>query len=531
MMELNNFQKQVVEVLGAQSPLFMVGGAVRDHFLGENTKDVDLVSYLEPERISALLKEKGYRPLEMGKGFQTISVFEEENRIDIVSIKNLEQDAGRRDFTINALYMNPSSGEILDPLKGLEDLKQKILRACGLAGERFSEDPVRILRMVKLAVKFGLDIEEHTFEEAREKVPLLANVPKERVTSELAEILVLEKAEKAVRMLLELGYWEIFIPELSRLKGLEQNRYHSLDVWEHTLAVFRSTPADLFLRLAGLFHDLGKWETASRECYLRGSLNYDGQNYWIGEFKIVGTRGKTELENKLKPSVGKKISILGSRLDHYPEIVQFKRILNSPIEEGISYVPGGKRHFLNHEKSSAVLLAKVLKKYSFDMFFKGAGKKRERDLLHLVENHMQGTLTFMPELNGKPLTRSFKERAAELVWKIGWDGRDFELQRVHDFLVLWKADYYAGKVHDEEQEKVFDKIFSVLIKTALWQHENLPKLDWQEFYRFAALQNLEKEQLGDFKDWVRFQALLKRQLKPDFPFLQKIFNQYQVSRK
>ena len=174
-------------------------------------------------------------------------------------------------------------------------------------------------------------------------------------------------------MLWDLGYWHAFVPELARLKGVVQNRYHSLDVWDHTMAVFRSTPQDLYLRLAGLFHDLGKWETASREYYLAGRLEYREQNYWIEDYQVIGTRGKRELEFKLGPGwqTGQTV---GGQDDNYPHLIQFKRLLRKWKCPGFNAVEDGKRLF-NHEgrPNSAEIL-----KYAFAMFFRVKGKNRSR---------------------------------------------------------------------------------------------------------------------------------------------------------
>ncbi|NLO98304.1 MAG: CCA tRNA nucleotidyltransferase [Peptococcaceae bacterium] len=511
---MQGFHQEVIGLLAGYAPVWLVGGAVRDYLLGTESKDMDLVSTLEIEKADEILREHGYRPHKIGAKFTTISLFQGEGRIDITCVTDLEQDARRRDFTINAMYMNPDNGQIFDPLDGRRDLKEKILRTCNQPEITFKQDPVRILRMVKLAVKLGFNIEDKVWSQAREQINLLVQTAKERVTAELAEILVLSEAEKAVNMLWDLSYWHVFIPELARLKGVVQNQYHSLDVWDHTMAVFRNTPQDLFLRLAGLFHDLGKWETASREYYLAGKLEYRDDNYWLEGCQIIGTRGKNELDYKLHPLLGKQVKMLGARLDHFPQVVQFKRLLShEEVPQGLTQVENGKRHFLNHERASAKLAAEILKRYSFAMFFPGKGEKREKDLVELIANHMQATLIFMPELRGEPTRKPFRDRAAALVWQTCWNGREFELQKIHDFILLWRADFQAGKVHTEEQNEVLDKITGELIQIALWQNENLPKINWKNFRQFSVSQGIKGEELGIFKSRVRARAMQEMQIE------------------
>jgi len=524
---MNEFQQKVIDVLAEHSPVWIVGGAVRDIILDAEAKDLDLVTSLESEELENILLEKGFNPRRIGAKFNTVSVFQDDNRIDIVQAEDLRQDALKRDFTINAMYLNPFTNQIFDPLHGSDDLEQKVLKTCNNPLITFREDPVRILRMVKFAVQYEMEIERSTWEEAKALIALLVSAPKERVTAELAEILLLAQAEKAVRLLDELNYWEVFIPELARLKGLIQNQYHSLDVWEHTLAVFRNTPEDLFLRLAALFHDIGKWEVASHECYVTGKLGYDNDSYYIEGYKIISTRGDMELANKFRNLVGKEIKILGARLDHYPTIVQFKRLLvGESGTKGLTMVENGKRHFLNHEKASSELLKEILQRYSFSMFFKGEGRKREEELLYIVKKHMSATLVFMPELRGEKSRRSFRERAAELVWEICWDGRVYKLQMINDFLLLWKADYEAGKAHTEQQNIVFEQIFKEMIKIALWQSENIENITWDNFREFAASINLTGPKLGEFKNYVRKKALIAGQTDLDDIFLRKVYKEY-----
>jgi poly(A) polymerase len=381
--------------------------------------------------------------------------------------------------------------------------------------------------MIRFAVRDQMNIDEQTWNEAKDQVSLLVSVARERVTAEFAEILVLEGAEDAIRMLEQIGYWDVFVPELARLRGIVQNQYHSLDVWEHTLAVFRNTPQDLFLRLAALFHDVGKWEVASKECYLGGKLEFENNQYWIDDYQIIGTRGKGELEYKLKPYIGKDLKILGAQLDQYPETVQLKKVLTGEqIIRGITAVENGKRHFLNHEKASGKILEDILQRYSFSMFFDGGGQKREKNLIKLVENHMRATLVFMPEFRGESAKRPFRYRAAELVWEICWDGREFELQNIHDFVVLWKADFEAGKVHSEEQNKRFEDIRKELMAIALWQQENLPNVDWDSFREFTEKEGLTGPRLGRFKDFVRARLMKEMAAQPQPDFWPKAYAEY-----
>ena len=258
-----SFQQGILMKLSEYGPVYIVGGAVRDALLGIPSKDLDLVTVISLQEIRKLLSDGGYNPRVIGAKQQTLSLFQGTDRVDIVSFDGeIKLDALHRDFTLNALYQDVRAGEIIDPLNGLEDLRLRRLKACGSAAERFNEDPLRILRLVRLAILHNFTIEPETWQAALDHVPDLKNVSLERVTVELGRILLLDEVAKALGLLNDLGYFQAYIPELARLKGLLQNQNSSMDAWEHTCQVVKNTPVNVLLRLAALFHDLGTWKTA-----------------------------------------------------------------------------------------------------------------------------------------------------------------------------------------------------------------------------------------------------------------------------
>ncbi|AFM40737.1 tRNA nucleotidyltransferase/poly(A) polymerase [Desulfosporosinus acidiphilus SJ4] len=261
-----SFQQEVLERLSQICPVYRVGGSVRDAQLGISSKDVDAIAALSQEQICENLRCWGYTPHLLGANVQTVSLFRETDRLDLVSFSGeLERDASRRDFTINAIYQDVKTGEIVDPFQGLRDLKDHHLRACGKASERFQEDPLRVLRLVRFAVSYGLSIEAETWQSAIVSMPKLSMVSRERVTEELGKILVLDNMARSFSLLDELGFFQRFIPELSRLKGLANHRFNPDDGWNHTRRVVQNTPNKLILRLAALFHELGIGEISSEE--------------------------------------------------------------------------------------------------------------------------------------------------------------------------------------------------------------------------------------------------------------------------
>ena len=205
---------------------WIVGGAVRDLALGLDPKDIDMASAATPKQIEDWFEVSH----EVGRAFGTVVVrahgmdvqlttFREERgysdhrRPDAVEFgTSLEADAKRRDFTCNALYLDPSSDEIVDPEGGLRDLEAGLLRCVGRAEDRFREDGLRLLRLARMSARFGLQPDSETFEAARENGDALVGVSPERVLAELVGMLARPGAARAIRILLELDLMARAVP-------------------------------------------------------------------------------------------------------------------------------------------------------------------------------------------------------------------------------------------------------------------------------------------------------------------------------
>lgn len=504
---MNSFQQELIEKVYELSPVYLVGGAVRDKLLNRPIKDIDGVIALPLAELEKYLLEWGYHPFKIGAKHQTLSVFIQGERIDFNPINGtLETEALRRDFTINAIFQDALTGELFDPLGGREDLERKILRASGNPEERFGEDPLRILRMVRFSVKYGMEIEPDTFKAAQGLLAELMEVASERISEELSRILTLEDPVAGIRMLEELGYLRMFLPELARLQGLAQNRYHTKDAWEHTLQVVANTPSLLILRLAGLLHDLGKWEVASRECYIWGKCSAEEEGYYIGEFQILG--------RQLHRYNGEFIEVHGARLDHYPQIIQVKRIRGNPsCRRGFEWVRDGKRHFLGHEKESARLARQILSRFRFSMVLGQEGKGGEKEIVWLVENHMSGTLAFLSELRGERNTID-EHKMRRFAWEKGWDGRAYHPERVLLLLELWQADFYGGKRREPQEEEVFQLLSKEISKVCLNIQKRNEELRWDELEKFAQEHNIKGKSWGAFKEFLRTKLVVSEEEIP-----------------
>jgi poly(A) polymerase len=172
----------------------------------------------------------------------------------------LEEDALRRDFTVNALLRSLRTGELLDPTgQGLADLSSRVLRTPLDPVATFFDDPLRMLRAVRFRWKLGFEPAQGLYEAIRREGVRLAIVSKERIRDELIKMLLHPSAPDALSELMDLGLFHYFAPEFEAMVGCEQGSYHHLDVWNHTLLVLRNTGSDdLILSLAALFHDIGK---------------------------------------------------------------------------------------------------------------------------------------------------------------------------------------------------------------------------------------------------------------------------------
>ncbi len=514
------FQQEVLTKLNQLGQTYIVGGAVRDAKLEVDCRDIDAVVALSLDETEAALSDWGYHPHRIGAKYQTISVFHNEERLDLTEFSgNMREDALRRDFTINAIYLNVGTEQVEDPLLGILDLESKVLRACGDALQRFAEDPIRVLRMVRLAAQFRLQVEPLTWQEGIKALPSLAQTAPERITDEFNKILLLDDVVRGLNLLDEIGFFKLYLPELDRLKGLVQNRYHTKDAWQHTLQVVSNTPPILFIRLAGLFHDLGKWETASRECYARDRLVFHENKYKLGKFLILG-KGLERFENKF-------VEVHGARLDNYPGTIQVKHIKTTiPGRKEFEWVPEGKRHFLGHERESGRLVKEILPRFRWSMFLNLPQRKTEAELVYLIEHHMSGTLTFMNELKGNNQSKSLKRKVRKFTWELGWNGRDFISERVEELLSLWQADFFGGKQRTPEENQRFELIQLEIKEARSKIVERLERLDWTILYTFVAQKGLSGESLGRFKERLRRQLILEdKTLYLDNVFLEK---QYKI---
>jgi poly(A) polymerase/tRNA nucleotidyltransferase (CCA-adding enzyme) len=259
---------------------WIVGGCVRDTLLGRKPSDWDVTTNATPEDIQRLFENTFYtnefgtvgvvHDGEVPESLKVIEVtpyrlegkYSDARRPDSVAFsQKIEDDLKRRDFTVNALAYNAVKGELLDLYDGLKDMEDKVLRAVGDPKERFEEDALRIMRAVRLSAQLDFSIEENTRTAMAECAKQLEKISKERIRDEFVRLLNSPEPKNAITLSRELGILRFIAPELEEGIGIEQNQAHTYDVFEHNVRTLQHA-ADkewsFIVRLAGLFHDVGK---------------------------------------------------------------------------------------------------------------------------------------------------------------------------------------------------------------------------------------------------------------------------------
>lgn len=230
---------------------WLVGGAVRDRQLGRTVLDVDVVVDTAPAEAARAIAEyaraAGQRPacfaLSEEFGAWRVAAPRGAWQIDVEGLRggSLEGDLALRDFTVNAIAEPLAGGEPFDPLGGRADLRARLLRQAGPSA--FSDDPLRVLRLVRVAVELELHVERATLDAARAQARRLEEVSPERVFLELRRILAGERAVQGLELMEQVGAAAVVLPELVGLHGVQQSRYHHRDVHGHTLEVLERTVA------------------------------------------------------------------------------------------------------------------------------------------------------------------------------------------------------------------------------------------------------------------------------------------------
>lgn len=267
---------------------FMVGGCVRDCLLGIEPKDYDITTSATPDITERLFEKTIPTGIQHGtitvvlnnENLEVTTYRTEGNYVDnrrpeyVNFVSNIKEDLSRRDFTVNSLAYNKEVG-LIDYFNGIDDIKNKIIRAVGNPNKRFQEDALRMLRAIRFSCQLGFEIEESTYFAIKENYNLIENISIERIRDELCKILISNDPCRGLSLLKNTGMLEIILPEIYSLVGYTPLcNNHNNDVFNHTLNVVNNTNNDLILRLSALFHDVGKLNTLKQlpngHCYFPG---------------------------------------------------------------------------------------------------------------------------------------------------------------------------------------------------------------------------------------------------------------------
>ncbi len=273
--------------------LAVVGGPVRDALLGRETHDLDFTTSASPDEILAIVKPVASAHWDIGRAFGTIGARVRGEQVEITTYRadsydgvtrkptvefgdSIDGDLVRRDFTVNAMALQVPAVKLVDPTGGVEDLVAGVLRTPTDPRVSFGDDPLRMLRAARFSAQLGFTVEEDTERAITELRETLKIVSPERVQSELVRLMQTDDPVRGIRVLVETGLIEEFLPEVSALKLEVDEHHHHKDVYEHSLTVLSQAIAleharnpgaapDVPLRIAALLHDIGKPRTRKLE--------------------------------------------------------------------------------------------------------------------------------------------------------------------------------------------------------------------------------------------------------------------------
>lgn len=306
--------KNAIKDTQYDNKVMVVGGYVRDLIMGIPSNDIDL---LIDGDINAGIdfaiwfckKMNLHEPLIyglygtamfnfMGEKIECVAPrtekYKDDSRNPIVTGCSIEEECLRRDFTINSMFINISTGELYDfSGEGLNDIQNHIIRATSDPNIIFAQDALRIMRCVRFSSRYGWDIESSTYNGIKNNVERIKIITQERITDEINKILLTKKPSIGLKILKDTNLLELVLPEVFKLIGLKQNKFHFADAWGHTLMVVDNSAPIIENRLAALFHDIGKIKTQTID---------DKGNVHFYKHEFVGSKLTENILKRMKYS-------------------------------------------------------------------------------------------------------------------------------------------------------------------------------------------------------------------------------------
>jgi poly(A) polymerase len=269
--------------------LALVGGPVRDVFLGEPSADFDFTTDATPDQVLTITRDWADKTWTVGIAFGTVGLRKGNDHFEVTTYRSeqydrtsrkpdvqygtsLEEDLSRRDFTVNAMAARLPEYEFTDPFGGFDALREKVLRTPGPPERSFGDDPLRILRAARFAAKLGFAVAPEVRAAMTDQASRLEIVSAERITAELTKLMLTPDPALGIDLLVQTDVAEQVLPEVSRLRMEADEHHRHKDVYQHSLTVLRQAIAlepqyglegDLIVRLAALLHDIGKPATRS----------------------------------------------------------------------------------------------------------------------------------------------------------------------------------------------------------------------------------------------------------------------------
>ena len=327
---------------------YLVGGAVRDWFLGKPCKDYDIATDAEPKEVQALFR----KTIPTGIAHGTVTILYKGEKIECTTfrceadysdgrrpqkinyVRSIEEDLSRRDFTMNAIAVSLKDGSIVDPFEGVKSIKSKTIKTVGSPLDRFGEDGLRPIRAIRFASQLGFKIEEETLKAIPLSIEVCKKVSIERFRDEFVKMLLSEHPIISLRLLEDTGLLKVFLPELSDCRGVEQKGMHSFDVLDHSFLSCDAAPQDNpIVRLAALFHDIGKVSTREKNEY--GA-------YTFYKHEAVSEKLTKKIMQRLKfpnKEIEEVSHLVGLHMFHYTEDWTDAAIRRFIVRAGVENIP------------------------------------------------------------------------------------------------------------------------------------------------------------------------------------------------
>jgi len=358
---------------------YLVGGGVRDMLLGRPPADFDLATDARPEKVLEIFGRSFAIPTGLQHGTVTVltgadpatrrsvevTTFRGEGAYldgrrpsSVTYVSTLDEDLSRRDFTMNAIALEPLTGAIADPFGGRADLERKLVRAVGDPLARFREDGLRPMRAVRQAAQLGFDIEPATLDAIAPALDVFAKVSAERVRDELLKLLASPRPSVGLALMHRTGLLAEVLPEILEGVGCAQNRYHKHDVFGHTLAVVDATRGDAIVRLGALLHDVGKPRARQPREGAPGEYSFFNHEY-------VGKDMADAIGRRLKLSTAERARVVA--------MVEHHMFFYKP-----EWTDGTVRRFV--KRVGADLLGALFALREGDVLGRGFGEDPEREL-------------------------------------------------------------------------------------------------------------------------------------------------------